>query len=204
VQEREYRHSYEIFRKFLGCCEAALNLAPDEEWNQLIAGYREESIDDFAEGLAELMIEGVKTSYRDLLGETYMDFRAHDTKRFAQFFTPRNVADCMAKMMLGDDDLTRYSPDKPLSIGDPACGSGVMLLAAASFLPRQSIDSGSVYFFGQDLDKTCFDMCALNLRIYRLPGVVVHGDSIRGTTLAVKEIAFPDAEPGSVLRYFQT
>lgn len=62
---------------------------------------------------------------------------------------------------------------EPVSINDPAVGSGVLLLAAASIFPRWMITRGLVTFYGTDIDRTCVRMCRINCRLYGLRGAPV-------------------------------
>ena len=59
---------------------------------------------------------------------------------------------------------------EPLTVCDPACGSGVTLLAAASACPRWALDYNVVRFFGQDIDRTCVKMAQVNMMLYGLNG----------------------------------
>jgi hypothetical protein len=59
---------------------------------------------------------------------------------------------------------------KPVTVCDPACGSGVMFLAAAASVPSWALDLGFVQFYGMDIDATCCKMAQLNLMIYGLNG----------------------------------
>ncbi len=74
----------------------------------------------------------------------------------------------MAEMTLADADLEKFTPERPMTICDPACGSGILLLAAASVLPREFIDQGRVAFFGVDINPTCVKMARLNMMMYGL------------------------------------
>lgn len=72
-----------------------------------------------------------------------------------------------------DDTLARcarYVPDdfRAVTVYDPCCGSGVMLLAAASVLPTWAVRAGLVRFYGQDIDVTCVKMCRINCMLYGL------------------------------------
>ena len=58
----------------------------------------------------------------------------------------------------------------PISINDPAIGSGGMLLAAATLFPAFANRLGLVRYSGQDIDHTCVEMARLNMMIYGLNG----------------------------------
>jgi len=59
---------------------------------------------------------------------------------------------------------------EPFRICDPCCGSGVLLLAAASQIPRWLIDIHWVEFYGVDINHTAVQMARLNMRLYGLGG----------------------------------
>lgn len=58
----------------------------------------------------------------------------------------------------------------PIKISDCCCGSGGMLLAAASLVPSWALDWGIVQFYGQDIDLTCVRMAKINMMIHGLNG----------------------------------
>jgi len=58
----------------------------------------------------------------------------------------------------------------PATVHDCACGSGIMLLAAAATCPRWMIDYGLVQFSGQDIDYGCVQMARINCALYGLNG----------------------------------
>jgi len=59
---------------------------------------------------------------------------------------------------------------QPVTVCDPACGSGVMLLAAGSCCPRWMLDANLIQFYGVDIDMTCVKMARINCMLYSLNG----------------------------------
>ena len=94
------------------------------------------------------------------------------------------AATCIDWPSLGMDPLKpatlehiakRYLPAhvdrfEPITICDPAVGSGGMLLAAAELYPLWAVHMGLVQFSGQDIDYTCVLMSRINLMLYGLNG----------------------------------
>ena len=58
----------------------------------------------------------------------------------------------------------------PITVNDPACGSGVMLLAVAANVPTWATRWQFVRFSGQDIDGTCVKLARINLMLYGLNG----------------------------------
>ncbi len=105
----------------------------------------------------------------DVIGDIYQELNA-SSDHSGQYFTPWHLACVAAQTVIGETMESLSQHDKPLRISDPACGSGVMLLAAAASLPREAVQRGWVHFYGQDIDATCVKMAQINTMLYGLNG----------------------------------
>ena len=156
--------------------------------------------DLYADAFGKLQY-GMAETQADLLGVVYETYgMASDA--FGQYFTPHNASRMNAEMALHDLDTatvqTRREQDDPVTIQDPACGSGRLLIVAAQQYP-------DAQYWGVDKSAACAKMTALNFCLYNLDGVVVHGDALAMESFntwqttrsvlggAVEEL--PDAEP---------
>jgi type I restriction-modification system DNA methylase subunit len=143
---------------YLGVVEKYDNDQPD---GQRPADLYSQAFGDLQRGLAE--------TDADLLGVVYEEL-GMDSDAFGQYFTPHNICDAKAEMVVDFDD----DRDEPYTIADPASGSGRLLIYAARNIP----DKVDAVFYGQDKDSTCAKMTALNLCFFNMDGYAVHGDSL--------------------------
>lgn len=113
---------------------------------------------------------------QDFLGEIYMQLNIGDPRK-GQHFTPYHVAHAMSLMTDGGKE---YIEGKGyVSVCDPCCGSGVMLVAKANALRENGINfQTQTLFVGQDLDRTTALMCVVQLSILGCPGYVYIGNSL--------------------------
>lgn len=114
----------------------------------------------------------------DMLGRVYMD-AVLGKKTCNQFFTPWGAARLIAGMSIpADADGDQLSYQRFL---DPACGAGVLSLAAATVLAERGRDllTRSV-FVAWDIDMDCSRMTWLQLTRSGIPAVVVNGNSLTG------------------------
>lgn len=100
-------------------------------------------------------------NFSDALGDIFMEFVSHG--RNGQYFTPEPICDMMTAMQGEYKD--------GMSICDPACGSGRMLLSAAR-------KNRNLNFYAGDNDLLCAKMTALNFLLNTMPGEVAHMDAL--------------------------
>ncbi len=72
-----------------------------------------------------------------------------------------------------------YATFQPYRISDPACGSGVLLVATLAVLPAWLTQWGLVEFHATDIDSRCVRMAHTNLMLYGAASYVVrHQNSL--------------------------
>ena len=112
----------------------------------------------------------------DYFGELYEENFKGKGKADAlgQFFTPMHVCETIGNIVKPD-----FSDREEIIVYDPCCGSGRLLLG---YIPRvrESIVRGERYhfFFAGDIDAVSVKMCALNLMVHGVTGLVVQQDAL--------------------------
>lgn len=118
---------------------------------------------------------------QDFLGAAYMELGLgnHWT---GQFFTPYNVSKMMAQMTLG----TSIPEEKDfISVCDPCCGAGAMLIAAANTFPDYK---ERVLFCGQDIDRITGLMCYIQLSMLGCAGYVCIANSLTNPIQGITDL----------------
>ena len=120
---------------------------------------------------------------QDFLGELFMALGLGNEWK-GQFFTPYDICRAMSAITYGPDMAARIEKQGWISVSDPACGAGALLIAFANECRRQHINyQTSVLFVAQDIDFLAGCMCYIQLSLLGCPGYVVIDDSIvRPTT----------------------
>lgn len=173
VERRGYSR-YEVFTDWFDLMLHSLQ-RDDEAYHNVLEKYDsdcprgENAPDLYSEAFGALQ-QGMAETDADLLGVIYEEL-GMDSDSFGQYFTPHNVCEMKAEMVGSVDDTSEES----ITVADPACGSGRLLIYAARKLP----DELDVVFYGQDKDTMCAKMTALNMCFYNMDGYAVQGDSLK-------------------------
>lgn len=114
----------------------------------------------------------------DILGDTYHKLGlANEWK--GQFFTPDCVCRLMAQMALPTTE--RFGSQERITVNEPACGSGATILGAVWAIRQKHIDCmRNSFFVAQDVDIRCVWMTYIQLSLYKVPAVVIHGNTLTG------------------------
>ncbi|MFL7905914.1 N-6 DNA methylase [Azospirillum argentinense] len=110
----------------------------------------------------------------DVLGQAYeyliAQFADDAGKKGGEFYTPKMVVRLLVECL---------RPEEGMSIYDPTCGSGGMLLEAVHHLERQGRNAGSLSLFGQERNLNTWAIAQMNLFLHDIQDF----DIARGDTL---------------------
>lgn len=153
----------------------------ENEYLRIINSYEKKEQKLFPQMFALLVEELEKRPNQDLLGKLYMALGISNNCA-GQFFTPYNVCEAMANVLIERKQLGKTVHKKGYaSIYDPTCGAGATLISASETCKEMFHKynyQNHVYFVGQDIDITCVHMCYIQLSLHGLAGYVIHDNSL--------------------------
>lgn len=159
--------------------------------------------------LCAIVVEALdRDKDRDYLGEMYMalDLGSH---WHGQFFTPYNVCKMMSEMNCGNT-VDEIKEKGYISVSDPTCGAGALLIAYANAAERAMKDSGynwqnHILFVAQDVDMVVGLMCYIQLSLIGCAGYVKIGNTLTEPVTsgeAIRELSNPDSNYWYTVMYF--
>ncbi|WP_326672477.1 type I restriction-modification system subunit M [Streptomyces sp. NBC_01257] len=112
--------------------------------------------------------------FPDLLGYAYEyiigEFADEGGKKGGQFYTPRSVIRMMARLV---------KPQAGMSVYDPCCGSGGMLILSKEYVQEHGGDAAHLSVYGQEDNGSAWAMARMNLLLHGVAdGVIHHGDTL--------------------------
>lgn len=116
---------------------------------------------------------------QDFLGSVYMSAEVHN-RRTGQFFSPWPIARMMAALQFDADEVReKIAEGRPITLMEPAAGSGVMVLAFAEAMREVGIDPGQHLFATTvDVDPSCVKMAFIQLSMSGIPACCIIGNSL--------------------------
>lgn len=184
-----YRYSaWQIWNDFLYmACAAMTNVMPvpereerEKQYLSIINRYRKEEQILFPEMLAIVTLALEENPEQDFLGSMYHALELQQEQK-GQFFTPYHICDFMSEIQITDEAAMKKELAEKgyISVSDPACGAGAMLIAFANTMQKHEINyQKKVLFVAQDIDHTAAYMCYLQLALLGCPAIIVIGDSL--------------------------
>lgn len=113
----------------------------------------------------------------DFLGQVVGDLELLND-RMGQFFTPYDVSRMIAEMTLQDAGAAIREKGF-VTVAEPACGAGGMVIAAADVLEKQGFDIvRQLYVDATDVSATCFKMTYLQASLRGIPATIRRGNTL--------------------------
>jgi hypothetical protein len=184
---RENAHRHRLHRVFADFCElAAISLSNavdrlkyakrEARYLEIVAQYEAEEVARFPRMLA-CLVESLEEEFKDALGSLFMSFEFGDQWK-GQFFTPYPVASLMARLV-GGDLKGQVQRDGFVTVSEPACGAGAMVIAMAEAARDQGVNyQRDMHVIATDIDMTAVHMAYVQLALLHIPAIVVHGNSL--------------------------
>lgn len=146
---------------------------------QFASQYKPNELDVFARMIAEIVNGLEDNPDQDFLGEMYMALEFGSSSA-GQSFTPYSVCQMTASVVTDFDMLLeRIEQEGFVSVTDPACGAGALLMAFANQCRAHDINFQThCLFVAQDIDFTVGCMCYIAMSRMGCPGYVVIGDTL--------------------------
>lgn len=194
IQNASARHgTHEILSAVIECGAIAISnkfdkpQAPEREkrYLQIIKGFDPDTqklIASLFGEIAVLLMHMINphVGFRDYLGELFMKSETSSSKA-GQFFTPYSVSKMCAQITINETDVkAAIEQDRILTLSEPACGSGGMVLAAADVLYNQYRFnvSRNLVVECSDIDSRCVHMAYLQLSLAGIPAVIYQRDTL--------------------------
>jgi type I restriction-modification system DNA methylase subunit len=168
------RRVFDAFIRLAACALAAQTR--ETEYLEEVKHWEKPDLDLFAETLGALIVEMETRPFEDILGGYYMEFALSQKGQQwnGEFHTPKTVCDLMARMTLGD--VESLPAEGPITVCEPACGAGAMILSLAEVCPpeiRRRLRVTAI-----DISRTACDMAFINTTLWGIPTRVIHGNSL--------------------------
>ena len=116
----------------------------------------------------------------DILGQVFHELEANN-KAAGQFFTPNEIGKLMAFVNFSNTDELQSAIDKKgyVSVSDPACGSGALLISSAIAFGAAGFNyQTKLHITATDIDRLAVHMVYIQLSLLHIPAIIIHGNSL--------------------------
>jgi len=182
MQTARHRHRYEVFSDFVTMAANTIHnrcvMVPEleQQYLDIAQRYSSEELKRFVQ-LAHLVAMGLAEEGRDFLGNIFMELEL-GSEQHGQFFTPAHICTLIAQMQT--QDLEEYFREhRFITMIEPACGSGSMILAVfAELLKQNYLPFYRMWVQAIDVNHVAASMCYIQLSLCGIPGEVVYGNAL--------------------------
>lgn len=138
------------------------------------------SIDNLELDFDNAQIDVLGDAYEYLIGM----FAQTAGKKAGEFYTPQQVSKILAR-------IVSLGKDKLLSVYDPCCGSGSLLL-------RIGKECNVTFYYGQEKTATTYNLARMNMLLHNIPYQnfnIVNGDTLENPAFKDKKFSAVVANP---------
>lgn len=190
-QTARYHSRLDVFRDFIHVAaislENSVKQCPELEqtYFNVIARYERADLDVFAKLIA-ICVNALDSQATDFLGELFMSLELGEGA-WGQFFTPFHISQLMANFIIGDCSKI-IEKNGYISVCEPTCGAGGMVIACANSVLQQGYNSQTqMIAVCTDIDEVAARMCYVQLALLGIPAIVNIGNSL---TLEVRQTLY--------------
>lgn len=148
----------------------------EARYMEIVRKYAREEVERFPQMVAALVLMH-EDAMGDHLGRIFQALELSN-HWVGQFFTPYPVSQLMARMTAGDI-AAQVREQGFITVAEPACGAGGMLIAFADAVRDQGINYQKVmHATAIDIDSTAVHMAYVQCCICHIPAILVHGNAL--------------------------
>jgi hypothetical protein len=168
------RRVFDSFMRLAACALAAQTR--EAEYLEEAQRWEKPDLDLFAEALGALVLEMESRPFEDIIGACYMEFVLSQKGQQwnGEFHTPKPICDLMARLTIGD--IASLPAEGPITVCEPACGAGAMILSFAEACPP--VTRRRLRVTAIDISRTACDMAFINTTLSGNPTRIIHGNPL--------------------------
>jgi type I restriction-modification system DNA methylase subunit len=173
-RHHDLRRAFDGFVRLAACTLAAQTR--ETEYLEEAKHWEKPDLELLSKALGALILEMESKPFEDVLGNYYMEFALSSKGQQwgGEFHTPKPICDLMARMTVCD--LESLPSDRPITVCEPACGAGAMILSLAEACPpevRRRLRVTAI-----DINRTACDMAFINTTLWGIPTRIIHGNTL--------------------------
>ena len=121
----------------------------------------DDTLSNFIQNFEKIPLRDENFEFPDLLGAAYEDlikyFADSAGKKAGEFYTPADVVRTLVEVV---------EPQPGMSVYDPTCGSGGMLIQTRDYIREIGGDPRDLSLFGQESIGTTWSICKMNMLLH--------------------------------------
>jgi type I restriction-modification system DNA methylase subunit len=126
----------------------------------------------------EVMVGSLTEKPEDFLGKYISELGMNDKDFRGQCFTPTEVCEAMARMVMCDIAKEKDARELPLRLSEPAVGCGAMVIASCRVLREHGSGPTDYIWHATDIDWRMACSSYIQFYLLDIPAVVTHGNTL--------------------------